>query len=72
MVDEKKLLFCFVDEKKSFIKYKVYFENVRGVGWWHILLGGSLILKYFMFAFLLHHGCSLQAMLCWILSSKLK
>jgi hypothetical protein len=61
-----------VDEKKSFIKYKVYFENVRGVGWWHILLGGSLILKYFMFAFLLHHGCSLQAMLCWILSSKLK
>jgi hypothetical protein len=61
-----------VNEFFSFIKVRVYFENTWGLGWQHVLLGGYLMLEYVVIVFLLYHICSLQAMLCWIISSKLK
>jgi hypothetical protein len=51
-----------VNEKNSFIKVRVYFENAWGLGWGHVLLGGYLMLEYIVLAFLLCHICSLQAM----------
>ncbi len=48
-----------MNEIFSFIKVKVYFENARGLGWQHVLLGGFFILDYIVLAFLLCHICSL-------------
>jgi len=33
------LLFCFLNEKSSIIRVKVYFENLQGLGWQCVSIG---------------------------------
>jgi hypothetical protein len=48
-----------MNENFSFIRARDYFENVWGLGWECVPLGGSFMLEYIVLAFLLYHGCSL-------------